>query len=345
MLRFPVLLAALVLGSAPALAQRQNSDAPPLDELRNLLKQHVHDIPQSELDSAASQALLDQVQGRILASGELVNEEQDAPAIALKQLYAPGCLYVRVGQVSLGLAPQLAAALRDTNFTANATGLVLDLRFAGGTDYTGAANVANLFLNDEVPLLDWGNGAVRSTAKTNAWTRPVTVLVNAETTGAAEALAASLRHANISLVIGSRTAGKAAIFREVPLADGRRLRLATARVRVGEGTPLGPEGLKPDIAVKVHPQQERVYLMDPYTNIVSHSDTPGSTNSVTTAVTVRRRISEAELVRQHRSALGTQGITNETTATNTPARIVRDPVLGRALDLLRNLAVLQPTRS
>lgn len=313
---------------------------PPLDELRSILRQHVRDLPESELDAVAAQALLSRVQGRVLEAGETLNEESDAEAIAEKRLYEPGCLYIRIGQVSLGLAPQLAAVLRDTNYTAGSRGIVLDLRFAGGTEYAGAANAANLLVAQDTPLLDWGNGLVRGSTQSAPPDLPVTVLVNQETRGAAEALAASLRAANVGLVLGNRTAGKAAIYREFPLADGRRIRLATARIRVGENQVLGPDGVQPDIQVRVAPEQERAYLSDPYTTITGLST---GTNQLVGSVQVRRRVTEADLVRQRRAVNEGTAVSNAApvAATEPQPKVVRDPVLGRAIDLIKGLAVLR----
>src|SRR5438477_100862 len=80
--------------------------------------------------------------------------------------------------------------------------LVLDLRFADGRDYKAAANAADRFLSTEQPVLDWDEGTVRSTAKADAIKVPVAVLVNQETGGAAEALAAALRETDAAVLIG-----------------------------------------------------------------------------------------------------------------------------------------------
>ena len=53
------------------------------------------------------------------------------------------------------------------------------------------------------------------------------MLVNGETRGAAEALAAALHQAGAGLIIGSPTAGAATSFKEFPLSNGERLRVAT----------------------------------------------------------------------------------------------------------------------
>src|SRR6185503_15236598 len=93
--------------------------------------------------------------------------------------------------------------------TNSLTGLVLDLRYAGGFDYSAAAATADLFVNAARPLLNWGNGVVSSQEKTNAIQVPVAVLVNGRTAGAAEALAAALRETGSGLILGGKTAGQA----------------------------------------------------------------------------------------------------------------------------------------
>ena len=130
-------------------------------------------------------------------------------------------------------------------------GVILDLRYAAGDDYASAAATAELFVKKEQPLLNWGNGMVRSKDKSDAISLPVAVLVNRQTAGAAEALAAVLRETGAGLILGSRTAGQAMIAQEFPLKNGERLRIATAPIQLGDGSTLSEQGLKPDIAVEV----------------------------------------------------------------------------------------------
>jgi len=60
-----------------------------------------------------------------------------------------------VARVAAGLAGQLKAAYEKLNATSKLKGLVLDLRFADGHDFTAAANAADRFLSKEQPLLSW----------------------------------------------------------------------------------------------------------------------------------------------------------------------------------------------
>ena len=142
--------------------------------------------------------------------------------------------------------------------------MILDLRYAAGDDYAAAAATAELFIKKEQPLLDWGTGMVRSKDKSDAISLPVAVLVNRQTAGAAEALAAVLRETGSGLILGDRTAGQAMIAQEFPLKNGERLRIATAPIQLGDGSALSEQGLKPDITVEVTPADERAYYADAY---------------------------------------------------------------------------------
>ena len=353
---------ALIL-AASALLPAAVAEAPPVAfrDLYEIIRQQAPGIPESELDGAATEALLGRVRGRILTASEVGEPLSELPAIAGQQVL-DRCAYVRIGQVTLGLAPQLTALLRTPEF-ADTRGLILDLRFAGGTDYAAAANVVDIFMATAAPILSWDTAPVISAAKTNAWTRPVTVLVNQETRAAAEAVAAALRQLRIALVIGGRTAGVGAVFKEVPLGDtGQRLRLAISAVKTADGRPLSAMGIEPDLLVRVRPEHERAYLADPFTIVLASNQATnapvGGTNLITSSPTVvRRRASEAELVRQKRAAdeavagspadVVSSAVPTETLSGSavrpTPAelgKVVKDPVLGRALDLLKGLALL-----
>ena len=86
------------------------------------------------------------------------------------------------------------------------------------------------------------------------------VVINGQTAGAAEALAAILRENEVALLIGSATAGQASMFKEFPLENGQRLRIATAPVRLGNGKVLA--SLTPDIAVSVGADDDEKHFSD-----------------------------------------------------------------------------------
>jgi C-terminal processing protease CtpA/Prc len=225
---------------------------------------------------------------------------------------------------------------------------VLDLRYTDGTDYAAAAAAADLFIGKAQPLLNWGNGSASSHEKKDAITVPLAVLVNHDTAGAAEALAAVLRESGSGLILGSRTAGRAMVTQDFPLKDGERLRIASAPVTLGNGTSLSAQGLKPDIDVTVSEREERAFYADaflvvPKTNQVASASATNQPNG-TNQSSRRVRLNEAELVRERKAGVNL----DDETAKRPPepqVPVVSDPALARALDLLKGLAVVRQSRS
>jgi carboxyl-terminal processing protease len=250
---------------------------------------------------------------------------------------------VRIARVSEGLDKAIRGAWQELSQTNEIDGVVLDLRYARGDDYAAAAAAAGVFVRREQPLLDWGKGMTRSAASSNAIALPLTVLVNRQTSGSAEALAGVLQQTGTALILGSRTAGVGMVSEDFPLKEGGRLRIATAPVHLGDGTAMSAEGLKPEIAVEVSAQDEQAYYADAYRDL-SRTVVPGSASLSATNRVRRVPINEAELVRERK-----EGITGEADTqvreTNPEKPIVRDPVLARALDVLKGLAVIRRSRS
>jgi len=136
---------------------------------------------------------------------------------------------------------------------------------------------------------------------------PLVILVDSQTDGAAAALANQLHAARTGVVIGS---------------------------------PDGP--VQPDIAVAGRAADEKIFLQNPYATIPTN---PASTLSATNELLPYvDHTSEAELVRKR-----VKDGEDASDATNSPRAepaqpILRDPVLARAVDLLKALAILHPAR-
>ena len=183
-------------------------------------------------------------------------------------------------------------------------GVVLDLRFAGGADFAAAAAAADCFLNADQPLLECGGVVARSTKKDNAITVPLAALINSGTSEAAEGLAAVLRQTSTGLLLGSQSAGRASLFKEFPLTGGGKLRIAVGEIKLGDGT-VFRGGIKPDIAVKTNPEEERAYWEHPYQvpGQAAKTNAAGTNAAASLSPTNEgafRRFNEAELVREQR---------------------------------------------
>lgn len=316
-------------------------------EVYDLVHSNLTDISDAELDSLAAKGLIKELQPAVQLGGEPEQAEKQ-PSLPIKSaVYNDTFAFIRLTEIDSKSPAEFQNAFKALASSNRLRGLVLDLRYAAGQDYKAAAEVADRFLKKEEPLLKWGDTVVRSTAKTNAIDLPVAILVNGQTSGGAEALAALLREKEAGLLIGSKTAGRTRMFENFTLSTGQQLRIGKTPVELGGGQALPAKGLGPDILVSVESANERAWYEDPYKNISRVFGQTVSTNELASSSTNRvrtpRLMNEAELVRRHREGSEVEG--DARTAADTGKPVITDPVLARGLDFLKGVSVLQQLRS
>lgn len=333
-----LLFGTLLLGAMAPAAE------PDFKEVYDLIQANLPGASQNDLNAAAVKGFVSALAPKVVLLPTESDKNRFTGDHLTRTTNIDSIAYFGIGEVSPGIAEDIRQAFARMSQKQKPKGLVLDLRYAGGEDYPAAAETVDLFVQNERVLFDAGDGVVKSHSKQDAITVPVAVLINQQTKGAAEVVAAVMRETGSALLLGRPTAGQAMVWKDFPLKNGGRLRIATGRVEVGKNTELGPEGVAPDIAVNVSPAEEQLYYADPFRVISSSNRAPGAliagmppglgTNSL------RRPRNEAELVRDKR-----EGIPDPESARARrvePERpFVADPVLGRALDLLKGLAVVR----
>ena len=328
-------------------------EAPDFKEVYDLIRAHLGGMSEDDLNRKAARGLVNALSPMvsIASNGNGASVASEGPTLAQTNIFDGDIAYLRVKRMDDSLAKAVASACERFRSTNKLRGVVLDLRYAAGDDYAAAAATADLFLNKPRALLDWGNGAVKAKEKTDAISVPVAVLVNHDTTGAAEALAAILRQAAAALIIGNKTAGQAMIMQEYPLKNGDRLRIATTPVKLGDGTELSSKGLAPDIAVEVSSDDERAYYADAFRVVPRGNMLASQTLSLTNAAngitrTNRRpRLNEAELVRERKEGLTPEADLSLSRDVEAEGPMVHDPALARALDVLKGLAIVRRAHS
>jgi hypothetical protein len=318
---------------------------PPFESIYGIVRSNLSGASDAHLNDAAVRGFLRELKGQAsLVMPAAEPRKPAAPLVAGATVFDGGFAYLRVTRIQAGLAEKLAAALGELRASNTLNGLVLDLRFANGRDYHAAAQAAGLFMAEEKVVFHLGTTAVRAPRSDEGWKPPLMALINRKTAGAAEALAAVLRQERIGLVLGGASAGEAYVFKEFPLEGGQRLRVATQRVKLAGGEWIGSDGVKPDIAIPVEAAEEQAWLENPYLPPKA-APAAGTPASVASTNAPRRRITEAELVRQQREGNPDEDLP-ATRPREEPAKpLVRDPVLARALDLLKGLAIVRPARA
>lgn len=341
-------------GEARVSAQTSNQLSE-FQEVYGLVQENVPGLKPQDLDHAAAMGLAMALSPRVslITNSSSASATNASGGLVLKSNMFDGQIaYVRIGRVENGLAAAVRNACQDLGKTNKLKGVVLDLRYAGGEDYQAAGAVADLFIKKEQTLLNWGTGEYNSKHSDDDLDLPVAALVNHDTSGAAEALAGVIRQAGAGLILGRKTSGTAMVAREFPLKNGERLRIATARVMLGDGTALSAQGVAPDITVDVSPADERAYYADAFkalgkselassSNLATNRNTVAASSSTTNRPARRTRFNEAELVRERREGVPLDSDLAAERESEPEKPVVRDPVLARALDLLKGLAVVR----
>lgn len=307
------------------------------EEIFSLVKSNIVGVSEADLSKAAAMGLIEKLQGKVELVEPGATSHSSIELIAKTNVFDGSFAYVRVERVATGLGQKIVDAVKTVK---NPKGMILDLRFAKGEDYSGAVEGVSAFVKSEHDVLKIGNEVRKTPSRPDALEMPMAVLINRQTRGSAEALAAAVKEQHLGLLIGGRTAGQALVFNNFPLSNGQHLKIAKTRVSLAGGSEIGSEGVAPDIALDVDEKNERRWLEDPYATILKASVSNG-TAPFLTSVTNRtnRRLNSAEIARRHREELQDEdGLAPEPRRPEVPPpQIVQDAALARALDLLKGV--------
>jgi len=331
-------------------ARAATNSMPDFKEVYELIRAHAVGLGEDTLNRAAVNGLLNELGPRasLLTNGVEVSATVVTQLVSRAFVFEDEIAYLRVARVADGLAPALREAYQKLGATNKLKGVVLDLRFTGGSDYPAALAAAELFSVKKPAALDWGKGAQEIKTSSELISVPLVVLVNGETRVAAETLAALLREAGAGLVLGSSTAGGAMLMQDFSLSNGANLRIATSPVKLN-GVELAQ--IRPDIEVPVNAKDEQAFYADAFfvlpgtnsTGLAALANRPGGTN----AGARRPRLNEAGLVRAHRQGLNPDeegALESVLRERRSVTPVIIDPVLARALDLLKGLAIVRQSR-
>jgi len=199
------------------------AEIPHFQEVLRLIRGNLEGVTEQELNEAMVDGLLRTFHPRVLLLSADPTPEPTAEGDALGRVktYEAAFGYLRLRTVSSDLPRLLAAAVEELRASPQLQGFILDLRAAGGQDYHAAAAAADLFVPAGKPLVQWDDQALSSSDPGQPEPElPLALLINSETTGAAEALAGALHESGPAVLIGSRTAGAAFAMRSFRLEDG-----------------------------------------------------------------------------------------------------------------------------
>jgi len=304
-----------------------------------LLKSNFVD-PDAITDTELNRATVEGLTARLPRGVMLLPGKENVSAVPPSPLYseiiAGHIGYIRLGSLNSANLQALDKALGGFSGK-KVNALILDLRASGMTsDSALAAEFAKRFCPRGKMIFTLRKPAGRQDRAFNSDRDPafrglVMVLADSETAGAAEAIAAALRFHDKALVIGQPTAGRAAEYSDLPLPNGKILRLAVAEMISPEGRSLFADGVKPDLPVEMSPADKRQIFqasgdkgMGPF---IYEAGRPHMNEAALLAGT-NPEVEAAEAAQQRRGR-----------APEKPPP--HDPVLQRALDVITSLEVYQ----
>jgi carboxyl-terminal processing protease len=183
---------------------------------------------------------------------ELTREVLTAPEVT-SRMAAPGVGYLRVAAFGSKVVDQAKGRIGE--LTKNgAAHLVVDVRRTSGGSPDAGIGLARLFVaKGTLSIRESRNGpreTIDAAEGDGSLKMPVTVLIDAGTSGAAELFAAALAGNDRAELIGERTIGRAASQKLIKLPDGSGLWLSTTKYLTPAGNPLHEKGLEPSVAVE-----------------------------------------------------------------------------------------------
>ncbi|MFZ4597670.1 MAG: S41 family peptidase [Terrimicrobiaceae bacterium] len=291
----------------------------------------------SSLDEPSRQrALLEGVIRRLSPGAAIVSNNEPASVASgvpyLAEILDDRAGYLRPGAIDAATLGQIDSAL--ASFTEKRLpAVILDLRAVPrGSEFDAAADFARRFSPTGKILFTIQKPSAKQERILTSDQKPLftgllVVLVDGNTAGAAEALAATLRINAHAMIVGTDTAGEAVEFAEFPLDGGRKLRVAVSQVMLPNGAAIFPGGVKPDIAVSLAPEVlEEIFLQ---------SREKGVGQFVFEVE--RARLNEAALVANTNPEIENTPVAKA--ERNKP--VLRDTVLQRAMDLVTAVGFFQ----
>ena len=326
--------------SSPAPTTLEALDAADLQQAIPIIKDNYVDpaaLNATELNRAVLAGLLSRLGRGVRLLPARGPEATPSPAPFYREIIANHIGYLRPGDLSREQLQEMDSTLR--GFVGRKIdALILDLRnCAESNDYETAAEFANRFVPRGQPLFALRGRGGKEVRAFVAEQDPIyhgliILLVDGETAGAAEALAAVLRFCDKAILIGQTTAGHAVNYVDRPLPSGHILRIVIAQAVLPNQQACFPNGLTPDLSVTQPAAEKR--------QIFQHSLTKGMGSFV--FETDRPHLNEAALLAGTNPEIeAVQAVQRRRAEGGGDTPPLHDAALQRAVDVVTSIGVYE----
>lgn len=291
-------------------------------------------LAEPELNRALLQGLVDRLSpGVAFVTADVPKSEEASPFRA--EILDDRIGYLRLGALSKNNLGEMDAALQNVVHK-SLKAVILDLRATPmSSDFDLAAEVIKRFTPKGKMLFTIKKPSAKQERMVTSNQEPqfhgvIVAVVDHDTAGAAEVIAAVLRiHAN-ALIVGAKTKGAAVEFADLPLRTGKIVRLAVAEITLPGNVTIFPDGVKPDLAVEISAAQKReimqLSLEKGISQFVFENERPRMNEAALVAGT-NPEIDAMQAAQKNRAERGRPAL--------------HDSVLQRAVDLITSIGVFE----
>jgi carboxyl-terminal processing protease len=189
---------------------------------------------------------------------DLVREKMPMPKLIVQKA-DPDILVLRIPSLDAGRADEIRNRLLDAE-KQGIHKVILDVRECGRGQVSEAISIARLFVPSGMLTTLRGQTVsaqvFSADPKQVVWKNPVSVLIDATTSGAAEVLASAIGANHRGDVVGERSFGLASEQKLITLNDGAALILTVANYYNPGGKSIMEEGVTPTEVVRAVPEDD-----------------------------------------------------------------------------------------
>ncbi len=178
-----------------------------------------------------------------------------------KQIIEPGYVYLKILNFQRDTDSELLSAIKEVGDDLGIKGVILDLRNNPGGLLDQAVKVSNIFIDKGLIVYTDGRAKdqrmeFRADATGQHYKFKMATLINEGSASASEIVAGALQDHDRSLIVGSKSYGKASVQTIMPLDNGSGLRLTTAYYYTPKGQHIQKTGIQPDVDMKEQMQKQ-----------------------------------------------------------------------------------------
>ncbi len=250
------LISFVIIGvSVVCFAEVESASADPLGDLYERFDSLSIGFDRERANEAAVAAALLSIDPH----ASLLIADTNAPALEdgadlVVEYWSQGIGYLDLNSLSLSVASNVVLQVAEWDASAG-LGVILDLRGVGGWEYRAVPLVAGLIIKRDVPLFTLSSlvdGAVAEIYNTEGpgdCCIPLVILMDGDTHGASEVIAAVLKGRGGAMLVGASSRGDGVIRRPVALTETLSIVIASSHISLMDGYEYAGVGVLPDIVI------------------------------------------------------------------------------------------------